>query len=199
MTKKLLISRIKMTRYKIDFNEISNSIDQIADFPSTIKRIDSLNTSIVDKIAEMSHYHADKGIFNGCDRELKKKGIDVSWLEHLYWPVLSRFLNPGTNDNNTSFLQHYLELQGLLWERVWIGIKVAEYKHSQNLNITRPDREREVLDKTAAYAQSKGLDQLKTRQVFDHIININKSIQYCYVRMHPKELTRPKNYSRVVN
>ncbi len=135
----------------------------------------------------MSEYYADREIFNDCDRELMKKGIDVVSKDTYYWPVLTKFLKPGENKDNESFLKHYLEFQGLILERIRIGIKVAQYKHPRDMKITRPQREQEVLEEAAKYAESKGLDPQATREAFDYIMKKNKDVQKCYIQMHPRK------------
>jgi chorismate mutase len=164
----------------LNLQSIMQNIRNIPDFNSTIERINKLDILIIDKIAELKPYYADYSIFNSSHAELSSKGVDVVWKDVAYWPILLKFLKPGKNEDNASFFEKYVQFQDLAYERVMIGQNVINYKSPRNLEIERPQREKEILDRVSKYAESKGLDPEKMRESFNHIMALNKNVQRCH-------------------
>lgn len=165
------------------FKKVNERIDALTSFDVVVGRINELNDLILKSLAERKKYPVGRNYFeNEPHREQIKKGLDVVYWSPVYSLIVERICKEGDFDesNLEKAIEAELELEGLVWERINIGKKVAEYKAQRGLPTTRKQREEEVIEYVMGESAKYGLDAEDVEWIFRFLIKKNKDVQNCH-------------------
>ena len=163
----------------MSFNvSVNKRIESIVDFEGTIKRINKLNDLILEAMAERAEFPIARDYFeNTPQRERELKGLDTIWWHPVYSTILEKICKEG--DFVEGVIEAESKLEELVYERIMIGRNVIKYKAPRGLNITRKQREEEILAEVRGKAPKYNLDPDNVEWIFRFIMDRNKEVQAC--------------------
>lgn len=164
---------------------IHKRIKSIKSFKETIDEINILDDLLMPALLERSKYPICNDFFGHykgtSQRELEEKEIDTIGWKILYHPIVRKICKAGNYQEGV--IETEARLEALAYERIMIGEKVVAHKAPRGMEITRPDKEKEVIRGAKERAESYSLPPNKIAQVFRILMEQNKHIQ----RMHKKD------------
>lgn len=159
---------------------IKDRIDSLTSWEKTIARIDELNDLLLDALKERSRFPVAREYFDislrkGSQKVLESKGIDTLQWKTLYSKIVEKICPEG--DYAEGVLEAEAKLEELVYERIYIGKKVVEYKRQKGMDITRKEREEEIIRHVRDHASKNSMDPDAVEDVFRMIIDKNKYVQ----------------------
>ncbi|MBN2111964.1 chorismate mutase [Candidatus Woesearchaeota archaeon] len=165
------------------FKEANERIELLKSFDEVIRRIDKLNDLILEALAERKKYPVGRSYFeNEPHCEQIKKGLDVVYWHPVYSKIVEKICKEGDFDesNLEKAIEAEMKLEDLVWERILIGKKVAEYKAPRGLPTTRKEREEAVISYVRKESAKYSLNADAVEWIFRFIMEKNKDVQECH-------------------
>jgi len=167
------------------YREVRERIGSRKSFEETIDRINELNVLILKALAERSQHPICRTYFeNSPQTERESKGIDICSWYTVYSPILRHMCEEGDVDGEAlqQVIKAESKLEELVCERIMIGENVIKYKAPRGMQITRKDREEDILRKMRGLAKDYGLEEDAVENVFKILMEKNKDLQASYKR-----------------